>query len=60
MSKQLEDRFERFALDVRDFCRDLKWDLINVQYIRQVIRSNSSIGANYIETSDDLSKQDEK
>jgi four helix bundle protein len=60
MSKQLEERFEKYAIDVRDFCRTLKWDVINIQYIRQVIRSSGSIGANYIEASDDLGKLDEK
>lgn len=60
MSKQLEERFEKYAIDVRDFCRALKWDVINIQYIRQVIRSSSSIGANYIEASDDLGKLDEQ
>ena len=60
MSKQLEERFEKYAKDVRDFCRALKWDVINIQYIRQVIRSSGSIGANYIEASDDLGKLDEK
>lgn len=60
MSKQLEERFEKFALEVRNFCRILKWDIINIQYIRQLIRSSSSIGANYIKASDDLGKQDEK
>jgi len=60
MSQELEDRFERFALRVRDFCRKLKWDIINIQYIRQLIRCSSSVGANYIEASDDLGKLDEK
>lgn len=60
MSQELENRFEKFALSVRDFCRKLKWDIINVVYIKQLIRSSSSIGANYLEASDDLGKQDEK
>lgn len=60
MSKQLEERFEKCAIDVRDFCRALKWDVINIQYIRQLIRCSSSIGANYLEASDDLGKLDEK
>jgi four helix bundle protein len=60
MSQELESRFEKFAISARDFCRKLKWDIINVQYIRQLVRSSSSIGANYIEASDDLGKQDEK
>jgi hypothetical protein len=54
MSQELEIRFSNYAKSVRDFCRKLKWDLINVVYIRQLIRCSSSIGANYIEASDDL------
>ena len=60
MSQQLEERFLIFSINVRDFCKSLKWDIINSQYIKQVIRSSSSIGANYIEASDDLGKLDEK
>ncbi|MBL7745328.1 MAG: four helix bundle protein [Chitinophagaceae bacterium] len=33
---------------------------MNVEYIRQLIRASSSVGANYIEASDDLGKADEK
>ncbi|HEX4372354.1 MAG TPA: four helix bundle protein [Puia sp.] len=60
MSKQLEERFFNFAKRVRDLCRKLKWDIINTEYIRQLIRSSGSVGANYIEASDDLGKADEK
>src|SRR5688572_20824364 len=60
MSQELEDRFYEFAKRVRDFCRNLKWDIINSEYIRQLIRSSGSVGANYIEASDDLGKADER
>jgi four helix bundle protein len=60
MSQELEDRFHAYGKKVRDFCLKLKWDNINIEYIRQVIRSSGSIGANYIEASDDLGKLDEK
>ena len=60
MSKELEDRFHRYARAVRDFCTKVKWDVINKEYIKQVIRSSGSINANYIEASDDLGKADEK
>ncbi len=60
MSQELEDRFHNFGKRVRDFCLSLKWDIINVEYIRQVIRSSGSVGGNYIEASDDLGKLDEK
>ena len=60
MSQELESRFHDFGKRVRNFCLNLKWDIINVEYIRQVIRASGSIGANYIEASDDLGKLDEK
>lgn len=60
MSKELEDRFHEFAKRTRDFCRKLKWDIITVEYIRQLIRSSGSVGANYFEASNDLGKADEK
>jgi len=60
MSFELEERFGNFAIKVRDFCTRLKWDIINAEYIRQVIRSSGSVGANYIEASDDIGKADEK
>ena len=59
MSKELEDRFSRFAERVRDFCVKLKWDVINREYISQLIRSSGSVGANYLEASDSLGKADE-
>jgi four helix bundle protein len=60
MSKELEDRFHKFAKDVRDFCRKVKCDIINREYIGQVIRSSGSTSANYTEASDDIGKADEK
>jgi four helix bundle protein len=38
----------------------LQWNLINQEYVKQVIRSSGSISANYIEASEDLGKADEK
>lgn len=60
VSKELEDRFHNYSKAVRDYCRKVKWDIINVEYIKQVIRSSGSISANYTEASDDLGKADEK
>lgn len=60
MSKELENRFHNYAKAVRDFCTKVKWDIINREYISQVIRSSGSVSANYIEASDDLGKADEK
>jgi four helix bundle protein len=52
MSNDLEARALLFAKDVRLFCRKLKWDTINLQDIKQVVRSSGSIGANYIEANE--------
>ncbi len=60
MSQELEDRFHNFGKKVRDFTRKVKWDIINVEYVRQLIRASASVGANYIEASDDLGKADER
>ncbi len=43
MSQELEDRFGRFAVRVRDFCLKLKWDAINREYIGQLVRSSGSV-----------------
>lgn len=55
---ELEMRCLKFAIEVRDFCRLLKHDTINLVYVKQIIRSSSSIGANYIEGNEKLGKQD--
>lgn len=60
MSLELENRFHDFSKRVRDFSHRLKWDVINVEYVRQLIRASGSVGANYIEASDNLGKLDEK
>ncbi len=60
MSRELENRFHNYAKAVRDFCTRVKWDIINREYIKQLIRSSGSIDANYTEASDDLGKADEK
>jgi four helix bundle protein len=60
MSKELEDRFQNYAKAVRNYCTRVKWDIINKEYIKQVIRSSGSVSANYTEASDDLGKADEK
>jgi len=55
---ELELRCLNFAKKVRGICRTIKQDAISSVYIRQVIRSSSSIGANYIEANEKLGKQD--
>ena len=54
----LEERTEKFSLRVRDLCRLLKQDIINREYIVQLIRSAGSVAANYIEANDKLGEKD--
>ncbi len=60
MSQQLEERFLKFSEEVRDWCLLLKSDVVNTEYIKQLIRSSASVGANYLEASDSLGLADEK
>ncbi len=54
----LEDRTFAFARDVRGFVKRLNMTLANVEDGKQVIRSSGSVGANYIEANESLSKKD--
>lgn len=47
-----------FALRVRDFVRKLPYNIPNIEYSKQLIRSSGSIGANYIEAGEGMSKRD--
>ncbi len=54
----LEDRTLQFAKDIRIFVRNLPKDIPNMEDIKQITRSSGSVGANYIEANDSLSKKD--
>jgi four helix bundle protein len=54
----LEGRTYQFAKDVALFCKELPLNLTNKEYISQVIRASGSIGSNYIEANEALSKKD--
>ncbi len=56
----LEDRTFEFAKGVRAFCRKLKWDSINLEDIKQVVRASGSVAANYIEANENLGEKDFK
>lgn len=59
-SKQydLEERTLRFARAVRDFVKKLPKNTANIEYGKQLLRSSGSVGANYIEANESLSKKD--
>lgn len=54
----LEERTLQFAKDVRAFVKALPRTIANEQDIRQLVRASGSVGANYIEANESLSKKD--
>lgn len=54
----LEERTYVFGRDVRLRLRKLKIDSYNESDIKQAVRSSGSVGANYIEANEALSKKD--
>jgi four helix bundle protein len=54
----LEERTEAFARNVRVIVRKLPKTLANIEDCKQLVRASGSVGANYIEANDALSKKD--
>ena len=54
----LEERTQKFTIDVNNVLRKIKVSLYNKSYIEQVIKASSSGGANYIEANEAISKKD--
>jgi len=54
----LEERTFQFAKSVRIFVKALPKTLANIDDSKQLVRSSGSVGANYIEANESLSKKD--
>ena len=54
----LEERTLTFARNVRAFIKEIPTNLANIEDGKQLVRSSGSIGANYIEANESLSKKD--
>jgi len=54
----LEERTLRFAKEVREFVKVLPRGVANEEDIRQLVKASGSVGANYIEANESLSKKD--
>lgn len=54
----LEERTYRFAKAVRLYIKKLPLTISNIEDSKQVVRASASIGANYIEANESLSKKD--
>ncbi len=58
MNYDLEERTAKFGEDAIDFIKTLERDEVNRPLISQIIRSATSIGANYMEANQASSKKD--
>ncbi|HYG16735.1 MAG TPA: four helix bundle protein [Bacteroidia bacterium] len=54
----LEDRTLAFSKSIRDFIKTCPKSVTNTVYMRQLARSSSSVGANYIEANDSIGAKD--
>ena len=54
----LEERTFLFASKVRALTKQLYHSIENIEDIKQLVRSSGSVGANYIEANESLSKKD--
>ena len=54
----LEERTFKFPKEIIKFINRLPKTMVNLEIIKQVIRSAGSVGANYIEANEALSKKD--
>ncbi|OGZ32863.1 MAG: four helix bundle protein [Candidatus Portnoybacteria bacterium RBG_13_40_8] len=56
----LEERTAKFGEDIIEFCKSINQDAITKPIISQLIRSGTSVGANYMEANAAASKKDFK
>ena len=54
----LEERTFEFAKKVRSFIKKIPKTISNIEDAKQLTRSSGSVGANYIEANESLSKKD--
>ncbi|MEW6673237.1 MAG: four helix bundle protein [Thermodesulfobacteriota bacterium] len=54
----LEDRTLAFANSVRSFVKSIPKSIASIEDGRQLVKSSGSVGANYIEANEALSKKD--
>ncbi len=54
----LADRTLKFAQHVREYVKNIPKTLTNIEYAKQLIKSSGSVGANYIEAEEALSRKD--
>jgi four helix bundle protein len=60
MNYDLEERTAKFGEGIIKFCKLIEYNDINRPLVRQLIRSATSVGANYMEANQGCSKKDFK
>ena len=60
MKYDLEERTARFGEEIIEFLKKIKPTIINQSLIKQLVRSATSVGANYMEANGASSKRDFK
>ena len=58
MNYNLESRTAIFGVMVIDFCKSIKPSIISDSIVRQIVRSSTSVGANYMEANQASSRRD--
>ena len=58
MNYDLEERTAKFGENVIDFVRLLQGNAVNLPLVSQIVRSATSVGANYMEANSASSKKD--
>lgn len=54
----LEERTFQFEKNIRIWVKSLSRTISNIEDIKQLVRASGSVGANYIEANESLSKKD--
>ena len=54
----LEDRTLSFSKNCIDLCRLFMRDAINIELVSQLVRASTSVGANYREANDSITRKD--
>lgn len=54
----LEERTAKFGEEIIEFCRKIRRDVISIPLISQLVRSGTSVGANYMEANAASSRRD--
>ena len=54
----LGERTKKFARRVREYVKTLPRSIANIEDAKQLVRSSGSVGANYIEAEESLSRKD--